>query len=133
MKKWIKTLAIGCIVALGAAACDDAGTEPDPIDDAALRANVALVAADGVFQDHGQMVTVIGKANLSNTTFELQPPKIFRVTKRTKLKLMPRVSSQHAAVRTETELRGRVRVRGKLDQSCVPRQDSECCLPAIFG
>ena len=51
MKKWIRTLALGSIVALGAAACEDVGTEPDAVDEAALRADVALVAADGMFQD----------------------------------------------------------------------------------
>lgn len=56
MKKWIRTLALGSIVALGAGACDDAGTEPDGIDEAALRADVALVAADGVFEDLSVML-----------------------------------------------------------------------------
>ncbi len=56
MKKWIRILALGSIVALGAGACDDVGTEPDAIDDAALRADVALVAADGVFEDLSVML-----------------------------------------------------------------------------
>ena len=56
MKKWIRTLAFGSMVALGAGACDDAGTEPDLIDEAALRADVALVAADGVFEDLSVML-----------------------------------------------------------------------------
>lgn len=51
MKKWIKTLAFGGVVTLGAAACDDLGTSPDTFDDAALRAEAALVAADGMFRD----------------------------------------------------------------------------------
>jgi hypothetical protein len=56
MKTWIRTLALGSIVALGAAACDDAGTEPDLIDEDALRADVALVAADGLFNDLAVML-----------------------------------------------------------------------------
>ena len=51
MKKWIKTLTLGGMVALAAAACDDLGISPDTFDEAALRAEAALVAADGMFQD----------------------------------------------------------------------------------
>jgi len=57
MMKWIKTLAFGSMVALGASACDGAGTEPDPIDEASLRADVALVAADGLFEDLSVMLS----------------------------------------------------------------------------
>ncbi|MFC1662182.1 hypothetical protein ACFL3S_12155 [Gemmatimonadota bacterium] len=53
MKTWIKTLAVGTVLALGLTACDD-GT-PDLIDDAALRADAALVAADAMFQDLAAM------------------------------------------------------------------------------
>lgn len=51
MKKWIKTIAFGGLTALAAAACDDAGTEPSALDMAVVRAEAALVAADGMFQD----------------------------------------------------------------------------------
>ena len=56
MKNWIRTLTLGSIVALGAAACDDTGTVPDLIDEEALRADVALVAADGLFNDLAVML-----------------------------------------------------------------------------
>jgi hypothetical protein len=49
MKTWIKTFAAGATLALGLAACDDGA--PDLVDDAALRADAALVAADAMFQD----------------------------------------------------------------------------------
>jgi hypothetical protein len=47
------------MVALGAVACDDAGTAPDLVDEAALRADVALVAADGVFEDLSVMLAPV--------------------------------------------------------------------------
>ena len=51
MKKWIGTLALGSLAALGATACDDSGTEPNALDMATVRAEAALVAEDGMFQD----------------------------------------------------------------------------------
>lgn len=56
MKRWIRTFAFGSLAALGAAACDDGGTEPSLIDEATLRADVALVAADGMFEDLSVML-----------------------------------------------------------------------------
>jgi hypothetical protein len=56
MKNWIRILTLGSIVVLGAAACDDTGTAPDLIDDEALRADVALVASDGLFNDLAVML-----------------------------------------------------------------------------
>lgn len=49
MKTWMKTLALGLV--LGTVACEDAGTEPRVIDGELIRAEAALVAADGMFQD----------------------------------------------------------------------------------
>jgi hypothetical protein len=51
--KWTKTLALAGLTALGTAACDGTGTEPDTFNDEAIRAEAALVAADGMFQDLG--------------------------------------------------------------------------------
>jgi hypothetical protein len=51
MKRWIKTFAVAGIVALWSTACDDLGTEPSALDVEAIRAEAALVAADGMFQD----------------------------------------------------------------------------------
>ncbi len=51
MNVWKKSFALALPLALATAACDDAITEPDTIDDAAVRADAALVAADGMFQD----------------------------------------------------------------------------------
>jgi hypothetical protein len=51
MKKWMGTIGIMSVLALGAAACEDAGTEPNALDMALVRAEAALVAADGMFQD----------------------------------------------------------------------------------
>jgi len=51
MKKWTKTLGLAGVVALGTVACDGLGTEPNRLNDAAIRAEAALVAADGMFQD----------------------------------------------------------------------------------
>ena len=50
MKTWMKPLALGAVLALATAACES-GTDPDGIDDDALEAAAALVAADGMFQD----------------------------------------------------------------------------------
>jgi len=51
MQKWMRTLVVGSLVAVGATACDDAGTAPNAIDDQLVIAEAALVAADGLFQD----------------------------------------------------------------------------------
>lgn len=55
MKTWIKTLTLGTVLALGLAACEDTATPNDLIDEAALRADVALVTADAMFQDLAAM------------------------------------------------------------------------------
>jgi hypothetical protein len=49
MKMWMKALALGLVV--GTAACEDAGTEPSALDSSLIKAEAALVAADGLFQD----------------------------------------------------------------------------------
>ena len=51
MQTWMKGLAMAGLVVLGTTACEDTGTSPDDFDDAALRAEAALVAADAMFQD----------------------------------------------------------------------------------
>lgn len=51
MTKRRGALVLGTLLAFGAAACEDAGTGPNAIDDAAILAEAALVAADGMFQD----------------------------------------------------------------------------------
>jgi hypothetical protein len=53
MTKWIRAVGFGSMVALAAAGCEDAGTAPNAIDDDAIVAEAALVAADGMFQDLG--------------------------------------------------------------------------------
>lgn len=51
MKMRKSTLALGCALVLGAAGCDELGTEPNGIDMEAVRVEAAMVAADGMFQD----------------------------------------------------------------------------------
>ena len=51
MKTWMKTLALSGVVVLGTAACDGGITDGNKVDEDLLRAEVALVTADGVFQD----------------------------------------------------------------------------------
>jgi hypothetical protein len=55
MRKWMKPFALGAVLGLGTAACEDGATNPNAFDDAALRADAALVAADGMFQDLAHM------------------------------------------------------------------------------
>lgn len=56
MKMWMRPSALVAVLAFGAAACADGVTNTAAIDEAALRADVALVAADGMFQDLAHMV-----------------------------------------------------------------------------
>ena len=51
MKKRMGTFGLMSLLALGATACQDTGTEPNALDMALVRAEAALVAADGMFQD----------------------------------------------------------------------------------
>jgi len=51
MQMWMRTLVVGSLVAGATAACDDAGTAPNALDDDLVVAEAALVAADGMFQD----------------------------------------------------------------------------------
>jgi hypothetical protein len=50
MKTWMKPFALGAALALATAACES-GTDPGLFDDEAVRADAAMVAADGMFQD----------------------------------------------------------------------------------
>lgn len=51
MRKWMRTLVLGSLVAAATAACDDDGTAPKTLDDDVLVAEAALVAMDGMYQD----------------------------------------------------------------------------------
>ena len=51
MKMWMRPFTFAAILALGVAACEDGTTDTTAFDDAPLRADAALVAADGMFQD----------------------------------------------------------------------------------
>jgi len=55
MKMWLRPFTFAAVLALGVAACEDGATGPNAFDDAALRADAALVAADGMFQDLAHM------------------------------------------------------------------------------
>jgi len=49
--RWVRSLSLVAVVALGAAGCDDGVGDADVIDEEALRADAALVAVDGLFED----------------------------------------------------------------------------------
>lgn len=51
MRKWMRGMVLVGMMGAGAVACDDSGTEPNAFDDDAIRAEVALVAADAMFRD----------------------------------------------------------------------------------
>ncbi|MFH1764320.1 MAG: hypothetical protein ABIF09_09020 [Gemmatimonadota bacterium] len=51
----MKPFAFAAVLALGAAACEDGATNTNAFDDAGLRLDAALVAADGMFQDLAHM------------------------------------------------------------------------------
>jgi hypothetical protein len=55
MRMKMRHISMMAVLALGAAACEDGGTNTNAFDDAALRADVALVAADAMFQDLAHM------------------------------------------------------------------------------
>jgi len=55
MRMWMRPFAFTAVLALGAAACEDGVTDTNAFDDDALLADVALVAADGMFQDLAHM------------------------------------------------------------------------------
>jgi hypothetical protein len=55
MRTGMKALAFTAFFALAAAACEDGATDNNALDDAALRADAALVAADAMFQDLAHM------------------------------------------------------------------------------
>lgn len=55
MRMWMRPFTFAAVLALGVAACEDGTTDPNAFDDAALRADAALVAADGMFQDLAHM------------------------------------------------------------------------------
>jgi hypothetical protein len=57
MRMWMRPFALTAAVALGAIACEDGVTDTSALDEIALRADVALVAADGMFQDLALMAT----------------------------------------------------------------------------
>jgi hypothetical protein len=51
MRMWMRPFTFAAVLALGVAACEGGTTDPKAFDDTALRADAALVAADGMFQD----------------------------------------------------------------------------------
>ncbi len=55
MKMWMKPFTLAAVLALGTAACEDGATDTNAFDESALRADAALVAADGMFQDLAHM------------------------------------------------------------------------------
>ena len=55
MRMWMKPFAFAAVLALGAAACEDGATNTNAFDDAGLRMDAAMVAADGMFQDLAHM------------------------------------------------------------------------------
>jgi hypothetical protein len=55
MRMRMRHISMMAVLALGAAACEDGSTNTNSFDDAALRADVALVAADAMFQDLAHM------------------------------------------------------------------------------
>ena len=55
MRMGMKTLAFSAILALGVVGCETGTTDTDAFDDSALTIDVALVAADGMFQDLAHM------------------------------------------------------------------------------
>lgn len=55
MKTWMRPLGLTLALGLATGACDDGATDPSATDDAALLADVAMVAADGMFQDLAHM------------------------------------------------------------------------------
>ena len=55
MEMWMRSFAPVLTLVLAASACEDGATDTTTFDEAALRADVALVAADGMFQDLAHM------------------------------------------------------------------------------
>ncbi len=55
MRMWMTRVSMVGVLAFGFAACEDGSTNSNAFDDAALRADVALVAADAMFQDLAHM------------------------------------------------------------------------------
>lgn len=55
MKTWTRMFAFTFLVVSGTAACEGGSTDPNATDQAALLADAALVAADGMFQDLNHM------------------------------------------------------------------------------
>ncbi len=55
MKTWLRAVVLTSLVGVALAACDD-GTGPGLVDEEALRADLAVVVADGIFRDVDLMV-----------------------------------------------------------------------------
>jgi hypothetical protein len=55
MRMWMRPFAFSAILALGITGCEEGTTDPTAFDFEALNADVALVAADGMFQDLAHM------------------------------------------------------------------------------
>ena len=84
MKTWMKPFALTAVTVLGMAACEDGVTNPSELDDSALLADVALVVADGMFQDlaHMESTTVWGGIGFApeGAAIEIQGSRSFSKT-----------------------------------------------------
>jgi len=84
MRTWMRPFAFTAVLALGATACEDGATDPNAIEDDALLADMALVAADGMFQDLAHMVSPSTWAGLGSAPeaagIEIQGSKTFSRT-----------------------------------------------------
>ena len=84
MRMWMKPLALAGILTVGLAACEEGITDTSAVDDDAVKADIALMAADAMFQDliHMQGPTVwMGMANGPDATgIQIEGSKSFSRT-----------------------------------------------------
>ncbi len=84
MRMWMRPFAFTAVLALGAAACEDGATDPNVVEDDALLADMALVAADGMFQDLAHMESPSAWAGLGlapeGAGIEIQGSRTFSKT-----------------------------------------------------
>lgn len=85
MRMWMRPFALTAVLALGAVGCEDGATNTNAFDEAGLSADVALVAADGMFQDLAHMGTPTTWAGMGAgpelTGIEIQGSKTFSRTR----------------------------------------------------